>query len=295
MSTSCFVCTIDLSIVQKLKEDLKNQGFSFTAQDHTIFCAKKQGVTAVLYTSGKLVVQGKEMKPFIEFYLEPEILHSLDFSHPHANADKTERIGVDEAGKGDYFGPLSIGAVYIQANQFDELIKLGIKDSKKIQDDLILKMAEKINQICQVESIVIFPQKYNELYQQFKNLNYLLAWGHSKAIENLHAKTGCHKVILDQFAASKSVIDQAISRKGLKLDVHQMHKAEQDLAVAAASIVARAGFLNGLKKLQTQYQIDFPKGASSIVKQIANEFIQKYGKERLHEVAKIHFKTTNEL
>ncbi len=295
MAPNCFVCSIDLNCISQLKKDLIDQGFEISDQKEALFCAKKRGVNAVLYKSGKFVIQGSEIASFIEFYLEPQILKQLNFTNPHADLDRTPRIGVDEAGKGDFFGPLSIGAVYVSEIQFDELLKIGIKDSKKIDDPTILKMSEKIKAICDFESIVIFPERYNELYEQFKNLNSLLAWGHSKAIETLHQKTGCKSVIVDQFASSKHVVENALKRKGLHLNLTQMHKAESDIVVAAASIIARAGFLNGLEKMKKHYQIDFPKGAAAIVKDAARTFISKYGKERLKEVVKIHFKTTSEI
>lgn len=295
MPANCFVCTIESSLFEKLKQDLIDQGFDLTIKDEAIFNAKKPGVTAVLYKSGKLVVQGKEIKTFIEFYLEPEILKALDFTHPHRDINRNPRIGVDEAGKGDYFGPLSVAAVHVTGSQFDELIKIGIKDSKKLDDKSILKLNEKIQEICAFESVVIYPLRYNELYKQFKNLNTFLAWGHSKVIENLSKKTNCKDVLIDQFASSKFVVENAIQRKGLEINLQQRHKAESDIVVAAASIIARAEFLKGMEKMNQFFKINFPKGASSIVKKIAKEFIEKYGINRLNEVAKLHFKTTQEL
>jgi ribonuclease HIII len=291
MKENYFVCSIDLSELNRFREDLIQQGFLLSDQKDAIFSAKKTGINLVLYKSGKLVVQGKEIHPFIEFYLEPEILKRLDFTNPHANLDTTPRIGVDEAGKGDFFGPLSIGAVFVEQNLFESLIKIGVKDSKSLDDKTILILAEKIKALCPTESIVIYPEKYNQLYSQFQNLNKLLAWGHAKAIENLHQKTGCKTVICDQFAASKSVIENALKFKGLNLDLNQKHKAESDLAVAAASIIARAGFLNGMERLSKQYGMELPKGASSIVQKKAHEFIKTHGTDLLSKVVKTHFKT----
>ena len=291
MKENYFVCTIDLNLQSRFKEDLIAQGFQIQDQKDALFAAKKQGINLVLYKSGKLVVQGKEISPFIEFYLEPEILKELQFTNPHANLDTTPRIGVDEAGKGDFFGPLSIGAVFVDKNCFETLIKIGVKDSKSIDDKTILILAEKIKAICPVESIVIFPEKYNQLYEQFQNLNRLLAWGHAKAIENLHQKTGCKSVICDQFAASKSVIENALKFKGLDLELTQKHKAESDLAVAAASIIARAGFLRGMEKLSSQYGLELPKGAAAITQKKAHEFIKIHGALNLAKVVKTHFKT----
>jgi ribonuclease HIII len=153
-------------------------------------------------------------------------------------------------------------------------------------------MADQIKTLCPFENILIFPKRYNELYEQFKNLNHLLAWGHSKVIENLSIETACQTVILDQFASSPKVIENAVLKKGLKLNLTQMHKAESDIAVAAASIIARAGFVRGIEKLEGTYAQAFPKGASSLVLEAAKAYVNKHGKEKLDEVAKLHFKTT---
>jgi ribonuclease HIII len=295
MQPNCFVAEISQALFSKLKKDLEEQGFKIESAAYCVFSAKKPGISIALYTSGKLVVQGKEMQPFIEFYLEPEILNTFSFSHETAYLDHTPRIGVDEAGKGDYFGPLSVAGVYADNAQIDELIKIGVKDSKKLSDPSILKMADKIKAICAFENILIFPKRYNTLYAEFKNLNLLLAWGHSKVIETLSQKTGCTQVILDQFASSPKVIENAVAKKGLKLSLVQKHKAETDIVVAAASILARAGFVTGIEKLESTFSHPFPKGASSAVLQAAKSFVITHGKEQLGEVAKLHFKTTNQV
>lgn len=292
MSPTCFVGTVPPELFIQLEQDLKGQGFEIASAPNCVFSAKKPGVSLSLYQSGKIVVQGKDIAPFIEFYLEPSILKTFSFTNQAAYVDHTARIGVDEAGKGDYFGPLSVAAVFVNPNTIEHLLKIGIKDSKKLSDPQILKMADQIKTLCPFENILMFPKRYNELYDEFKNLNHLLAWGHSKVIENLSLKTGCHTVILDQFASSPKVIENAVLKKGLKLHLTQMHKAESDLAVAAASIIARAGFVRGIEKLEATYAQPFPKGASLAVLEAAKTYVAKHGKEKLDEVAKLHFKTT---
>ena len=110
--TSCFTANIPLELADKIKQDLIQQGFEIQKPPYTLFSAKKKGISCTLYESGKLTVQGKERGPFIEFYLEPEILKEFRFSHPEAHVDQTPHIGMDEAGKGDFFGPLCISALY---------------------------------------------------------------------------------------------------------------------------------------------------------------------------------------
>jgi len=203
-------------------------------------------------------------------------------------------IGVDESGKGDFFGPLVIAGVISNENIDETLLKLGVKDSKKLSDKRVLQLAEKIKEICTYDIVVIKPGRYNELTKNL-NLNKLLAWGHARVIENLLKKASeenlrCLKAISDQFGDEKYLL-KALMQMGKKIEILQMHRAEVNLAVAAASIIARAKFLEQIKILSEKYGFDFPKGVSPKVIDLANEFVKKYGSEELSNVAKLHFRT----
>lgn len=203
-----------------------------------------------------------------------------------------ERIGIDESGKGDYFGPLVIAAVFVDATTQGELKLMEVRDSKKISDGRILEMAPDIKTICPHSVIAIGPQKYNELYAKIKNLNRLLAWGHAKALENLLERgVTCERAISDQFGDERLILN-ALQDKGRKIVLEQRTKAESDLAVAAASILARAEFLIRLKRLSGEVGTTLPKGASPAVELAAKMIVKKHGQERLGTVAKLHFKTT---
>ncbi len=291
---SCFSTKIDPSLKEKLKTDLESQGFEITTPPYTIFSAKKKGLSCTLYESGSLTVQGKEMQEFIEFYLEPEILKNFKFSNPEVHLDLTPRIGLDEAGKGDFFGPLCIGSVYADGDMIKQLAQLGVRDSKQFSDSSILKLAPKIRSLCPHTIIRLFPLKYNELYQKFKNLNRLLAWVHVAALSDLSQKTGCTKAILDQFA-DPHVVERFVQQKKLTIDLEQKTKGEQDVVVAAASILARAAFLDGMEKLSQEYGITLPKGASKQVTQAAKALVSKFGIEVLEKTTKTHFKTTQDV
>jgi len=209
-------------------------------------------------------------------------------------------IGTDESGKGDYFGPLVSAGVYVDEQTAKELVTCGVKDSKNLSDKENLRLARKITKICKSRFVIIeiSPERYNLLYEQFKkekkNLNTLLAWGHAKAIEEILSKVDCEVAIADQFADERFILGK-LQEKGKKLRLIQMHKAEQNIAVAAASILARARFLEKLSKLSNEYKIDLPKGASQTVVKNAKKFVDVHGKESLRKVAKLHFKTTNEV
>lgn len=202
-----------------------------------------------------------------------------------------ERIGIDESGKGDYFGPLVIAAVFVDAVTQGELALMHVRDSKKISDGRILDMAPDIKTICPHSIVAIGPQKYNELYAKIKNLNRLLAWGHARALENLLDKVSCGRAIADQFGDERLILS-ALQAKGRTIMLEQRPKAESDIAVAAASILARAEFLIRLKRLSEEVGTSLPKGASSTVEVAARMVMKKHGEERLAHVAKLHFKTT---
>lgn len=209
-------------------------------------------------------------------------------------------IGTDESGKGDYFGPLVSAAVYVDEQTAKLLAFEGVRDSKKLSDKKNEDLAERIVKICndRYSIIEISPEKYNDLYDQFirekKNLNTLLAWGHAKAIEELLAKVECNNAIADQFADERFILSK-LQEKGKKLNLIQMHKAEENIAVAAASILARARFLQKLSKLSSEYNLELPKGASISVIKTAKSIVATYGKNALRKIAKLHFKTTKEV
>ena len=206
--------------------------------------------------------------------------------------NQIERIGIDESGKGDYFGPLVIAAVFVDATTQGELRLMEVRDSKKISDGRVLEMAIDIKTICPHSVIAIGPQKYNELYAKIKNLNRLLAWGHAKTLENLLERgVTCERAISDQFGDERLILN-VLQEKGQKITLEQRPRAESDLAVAAASILARAEFLTRLKRLSSEVGTTLPKGASPAVELAAKMVIKKHGQDRLGTIAKLHFKTT---
>src|SRR5579862_4396675 len=198
------------------------------------------------------------------------------------------RIGVDESGKGDFFGPLVIAACYVGPEHLAELE--GVKDSKKLSDPQALRLSLKIRSVCPNSVIAIGPAKYNELYAKFRNLNKLLAWGHARAIENVLEQRSCDLVISDQFA-DPAGLKRQLFEKGRTITLQSMVRAEADVAVAAASILARAEFLRRLKRLGEEFGMELPKGASTQVVDAGKRFVARYGAGELPRVAKMHFKT----
>jgi ribonuclease HIII len=265
------------------------------------FAYESPKANIVFYESGKLVVQGKGTQEFIEFVLEPEVLKQARLGYETVlNPDLLlPRIGVDESGKGDFFGPLCIAGVYINESVVQAWKDLGVRDSKNISSEKkIDELAEKIRKTpgCVVSTVVIGNDAYNRLYVKMKSVNTMLAWGHARVIENLMAQKHQMnpppvKAISDQFAASKSVVEKALMALGRELQLVQRHKAEEDLAVAAASILARDEFVKGLKKLEHQFGVELPKGASAAVDATAKKFVEEHGADALGRISKMHFRT----
>jgi ribonuclease HIII len=289
-----FVAVIDISLSSKLKTDLEDQGFKMTQPPYTVFSAQKQGVSCTLYTSGKITVQGKDKDDFIAYYLEPEILKTLTYTYPEIGVDMTPHIGVDEAGKGDFFGPLCIAGLQADEEGIKKLLSLGVKDSKKMGDKNILALAAKIRPAFAHSVIRIFPLKYNEMYASFKNLNKLLAWGHATAIGELAEKTKCQEALIDQFA-NESLVENALKKKNIAIKLTQRPRAEEDPVVAAASILARAAFVDGIDALSKEAGFELPKGASDKVIQAGRKLIQTLGGDSLGKFGKLHFKTYHDI
>jgi ribonuclease HIII len=209
-------------------------------------------------------------------------------------------IGTDESGKGDFFGPLVVGAVLVDDETKVQLVAKGIKDCKVLSDDKVRALAVSIREIChgRYVELELLPTRYNSLYQQLrtegKNLNQLLAWAHARAIEDLLQKEPCRFAIADKFADERLILSR-LMEKGKTLVLLQSHRAERNIAVAAASILARDRFLAKLDNFRTQYGMEFPKGASAAVITAGRKFVAEHGREALANVAKVHFKTIDEI
>jgi len=201
------------------------------------------------------------------------------------------RIGSDESGKGDYFGPLVIAAAFVTPEIEPDLKLMEVRDSKMISDGRVLELSRDLRQVCKHSIVAIGPQRYNELYEKIRNLNKLLAWGHARALENLLEQVNCDLAIADQFGDERFILN-ALLEKGKRIRLVQRPKAEEDLAVAAASILARAEFLTRLRRLSDEVGTSLPKGASPSVELAARMVVKKHGRERLSTIAKMHFKTT---
>lgn len=292
---------LEVELGRKLFRLLQDRGWEFYEVSYARFAAKKEKTNVVYYESGKLVSQGKGTQEFVEFLLEPEVLGQASVGYETVlNPDLlVPRIGVDESGKGDFFGPLTIAGVYVNEEIVMKWREVGIQDSKNISSDK--RMADLATVIretpgCVYSVVPIGNEAYNRLYAKMRSVNTVLAWGHARVIENLMEQgtkmnPAPIRAISDQFAKDKNTVAKALMAKGKDIELVQRHKAEADLAVAAASILARDEFVQRLKKIGQQFGLEFPKGASAKVDKIAKEFVQTRGADELKKVAKVHFRT----
>ena len=296
-----YTCKLTDAQASALKALLQERNYKFREVPYARFAGEKDKLNVVFYESGKLVLQGKGTQEFIEFVLEPEILKEAKLGYEAVlNPELLDpRLGVDESGKGDFFGPLCIAGVYVNADVIKSWEDAGIRDSKNISSDKkIRELADLITDTrgCVTSVVAIGNERYNQLYSKMGSVNTMLAWGHSRVIENLmgqkHRMTPLPvRAISDQFASSKDVVAKALMPLGREIELVQRHKAEEDIAVAAASILARNEFVTRLGEMEKKYGMEFPKGASSFVDAAAKEFVAKFGAEKLKEVSKIHFRT----
>jgi len=203
-------------------------------------------------------------------------------------------IGTDESGKGDYFGPLTVAGVFVPDGQEEVLRELGVRDSKRVSDGRVRELAEIIKQGYTHSIVAIGPLRYNELYERLRNLNRLLAWAHSRVIENILEDVPCPLVVTDQFG-DKAFVLNALMKKGKNIELIQKPKAESDLAVAAASILARSEFLKRLYFLSKEAGIDLPKGSSPLAEETGVKLVQAQGTSALDKYAKKHFKLTQRI
>lgn len=281
----------------------------------------KEKLAIKQYTSGKLQIQGTAgdlfksvldvIVPLYNLKYPQAKLAAADFlsieSDNHINVDVNNKevidvappyIGTDESGKGDYFGPLIIAGVWADKKLLKELEFLEVKDSKLLSDKRCHELATKIRVICKgcYQEVEISPERYNELYEQFKsenkNLNNLLAWGHARAIESILERLPCGSAVADQFG-DEHYISSKLMQRGKNIRLIQLPKGERYTAVAAASILARDCFVARLEQLGRELGFELPKGASEAVIVTAKNIYSRSGVLGLRKLAKLHFKTTS--
>jgi len=262
--------------IDALRRRLEGEGFEFRPLQYAHFQARRPGVVVNAYESGKVVVQGKAAADFFDL---PE---AAKLAEPVA--------GSDESGKGDYFGPLVVAAVVVSPG--DEAALDGVRDCKKMSDGAILRAAKVIRDSLPHGVCALDPEEYNRAHEKDRNVAVFLSRLHAEALgEAVGAAPACARIVIDQFTFPARLED-ALQKEGLDLPLEIRTKAEDNPAVAAASVLARAEFLLRLRELGHPWGVELPKGASREVERVAREIFRVGGRDALDRVAKTHFKTT---
>jgi ribonuclease HIII len=296
-----YTIVLNATQVDMLRRLLEEQGFEFSDRPYTLFFAQKNKLSVAVYEKGpKLLLQGRGIEDFVSFELEPKILGEarLGYEEVHTPEMFDPHFGIDESGKGDFFGPLVIAGVFTDRAVARAFIDGGIQDSKRIGSDArIHELAKTIRQTTGVvfDVVLIGPERYNDLYEKFANLNSLLGWGHARVIENLlEKKPDCGRALSDKFADA-SVIERALLQHGQQIRLEQRTKAESDIAVAAASILARETFIDWLERAGKRLGLPLGRGVSTPIKETARRIVEQAGPSALRQFAKVHFRTAHEV
>lgn len=290
--------------VAKLRNILVEQGFELSDKPYAHYSGKKGKLNVTVYEKGpKVLVQGKETEDFVKFTLEPEILGEAILGYEEENDPNMfePHFGVDESGKGDFLGPLVIAGVYTDKQSTRYLMDAGIMDSKRISSVARIQKLSKLIRFAPnvaYEVMVLKPEKYNELYDSFGNLNRLLAWGHARVIHSLaRQRPDCPRALSDQFAKTE-VLEKALREQGetvAHLELEQRTKGESDIAVAAASVLAREAFVSWMERASAAGGIELPLGASEKVIEAARDSVEIHGRDILPKIAKMHFKSSQQV
>ncbi len=291
-------CPLTVTQAETLRKVLEEDDYDFEIKPYSLFAARKGKLNVTVYQKGpKVLIQGKDTADFVRFVLEPRVTGEARLGYEEIVEPERfdPHFGIDESGKGDFFGPLVIAGVYTDAVVARRLMDAGIRDSKRVTSAARIKtLANEIRATpgCVGEVIAIGPERYNEMHASFGNLNRLLAWGHARVIEKLISlRPDCPRALSDQFARPE-ILQRALAEKRITITLEQRTKAESDPAVAAASILARDHFVRWMEKSSASLGIELPFGASDAVVRAARELVARNGAESLRDYTKRHFRTT---
>ncbi len=300
----------------KVSDELKNElieYFEFKKRDKTppyaIFQADEEDTVVTLYESGKVVFQGISADIDADMWMQREKALTGKDIEEKIKKDKEEKkdntdyyfissIGSDEVGTGDYFGPIVVTASYVNKKDISFLENLGVRDSKKITDEKIYKIAPEIIKRIPHTTIILTNKQYNEIYSNDINMNRIKAILHNKALYTLinKDKFDYEMIVVDQFENPKSYYNHLKDSKYIVRNINFTTKAEDKcLSVACSSIISRYIFLNEIKKLSNELGMFIPLGAGPIVDETAKKIKDKYGINKLREIAKLNFKNTEKI
>ena len=268
---------------------------------YVVFQAVDMDTTITMYESGKVMFQGKSADVDAAMWREIDGQSKVDKTKQKEEDKKyyyCSSVGSDEVGTGDYFGPIVVTATYVKKEDIPFLESLGIKDSKKVTDELILKVVPELIKKIPYRSLILTNKEYNEKYSRDFNMNKIKAIMHNKVLYQImtELKPAVDYIIVDEFAREARYYDYIKEAQEIQKGITFMTKAEdKNLAVASASMISRYIFLKEFDKLCDEVSLPLPKGAGSDVDKMGEELVAKYGEEKLKEVAKYNFKNTQKI
>ncbi len=257
---------------------------------YAVFQAKEEDTIVTLYESGKVMFQGVSADVDANMWKEMD----LQTNEKENDYYYTNAIGSDEVGTGDYYGPIVITSTYVNKNDISFLEELGLKDSKQMNDNQILKIVPTIIKHIKYSSVILTNKEYNEKYSKDVNMNKIKAILHNKVLSNMLSNNVQYDyIIVDQFVDSKNYYKYLVNIPNIVRNITFLTKAEnKNLSVACASVISRYIFLKELDKLSEKLNIILPKGANNQVDEVGKKIVQQYNIEKLKDVAKFNFKNT---
>lgn len=283
--------TLKLKSIQEEQLFKTFSEFQTTPPQYAKWQLKPENCVITCYTSGKTVFQGKDANVYAAAFMQGQ-----DEIPNTATTNQYPQAGSDEVGTGDYFGPVCVCASYVTHDDVDFLIKLGVRDSKQMSDADMLKIGPLLMERIPHSLLIVLPQKYNRVHES-NNLNAIKAKLHNQAYINLAKKIKLPSFkIIDQFTPETSYYRYLQNEPQIIRGIHFETKAEDKyLSVAVGSIISRYGFLKTWEEMEKKYNMTLPKGSGDKVDIVAQAFVERYGLERLGEIAKLHFKNTEKI
>ena len=283
--------TLKLKSIQEEQLFKTFSEFQTTPPQYAKWQLKPENCVITCYTSGKTVFQGKDANVYAAAFMQGQ-----DEIPNTATTNQYPQAGSDEVGTGDYFGPVCVCASYVTQDNVDFLIKLGVRDSKQMSDADMLKIGPLLMERIPHSLLIVPPQKYNQVHES-NNLNAIKAKLHNQAYINLAKKIELPSFkIIDQFTPETSYYHYLKNEPQIIRGIHFETKAEDKyLSVAVGSIISRYGFLKTWEEMEKKYNMTLPKGSGDKVDIVAQAFVERYGFERLGEIAKLHFKNTEKI
>lgn len=297
-----------MNVVIKVNDEIKQKMIEYYKDKkrdkvipYVVFQAEEEDTVITMYESGKVMFQGKSADVDAAMWgvaLENTKEKQEENKKNDEKYYNTNAVGSDEVGTGDYFGPIVVTATYVKKEDIPYLESLGVGDSKKIDDSKILKIAPEIAKRVKYRSIILSNKEYNEKYTKEINMNKIKAIMHNKVLYQLmqEERPSVDYIIVDEFAREARYYEYLRDVKDVQRGITFITKAEdKNLAVAAGSIISRYIFLKEFDKLCDSIHIPLPKGAGKDVDTIGEEVVEKYGKDKLKEIAKLNFKNTDRI